>query len=62
MSALRFETEEERELFIKELSNHLKISVSGERSRDYHKDKETTKVKVTLYFDNQEISSDSDSF
>jgi len=62
MSILHFETEEERVRFIEMLSSHLSISISCETDYDCYSDREHLRASVTLYFDGQEISSDSDTF
>ena len=62
MSILHFETEEERVRFIEALSSHLSISISCEADYDCYSNREYSRARVTLYFDDQEISSDSDTF
>lgn len=62
MSILNFETEEERRIFIEELSSHLSISVSCDSDYDSYSGRDYLTVSVSLTFDGDVISSDSNSF
>lgn len=62
MSILNFETEEERRIFIEELSSHLSISLSCDSDYDYYSDRQYSTISVSLSFDGQVISFDSNSF
>lgn len=61
MSILNFQTEEERRIFIEELSSHLSISLSCDSDYDYYSDRQYSTISVSLSFDGQVISFDSNS-